>query len=92
MLAYGTSPVQRGPIEAELAEYGYNGRVLSLVIGLYGETLTDFSLILDLVARKLALKHITYFNVDFSDVKAMFRRKLARQWGHTTARARHSPP
>ena len=51
---HGTTPAQQGPIEGELKEDGHNGRVLAPIIGLYGGTSTDFSLILDLVARELA--------------------------------------
>ena len=74
--------------KGELNEYGHNGRVLAPIIGLHGGTSTDFSLILDLVARELAIKHTSYYNIDFSEAKAIFRRKLvARQWGRTIARA-----
>ena len=67
--SHGTSPVQRGPIEANFNEHGHSGRILPPVIGLYGGTPTDFSLILDLVARELALNQIPYFNVDLSEAK-----------------------
>ena len=53
---HGTLPVQRGPIETELNEYGASGRVLAAFTGLYGGTSTDYSLILDLAAFELALK------------------------------------
>ena len=33
---HGTPPVQQGPIEPELNEYGHNGRVVAPIIGLYG--------------------------------------------------------
>jgi len=40
-----------------------------------------------IAARELALKQTSYFNVGFSEGKAVFRRKLARLWGHNFARA-----
>ena len=52
-----TQQEQRGPFESELNEYGHKDRVLAPVIGRYGGASSDFSLILDLVARELARKH-----------------------------------
>ena len=43
---------------------------------------SDLSLILDLVARELARKHTAFYNIGFSEAKAMFKQKLARKWGH----------
>jgi len=52
------------------------------------DSIVELSLTSGLLARELALKHISYFNVNFSEAKALFMRKPARQWGHTIARAR----
>ena len=71
---------------SELNEYGHNGRVLAPVIGRYGGASSDLSLILDLVARELARKHTSFYNIGFSEAKAMFKQKLARKWGHAIAR------
>jgi len=51
---------------------------------------TYLSLILDLVAREInwemARKHTAFYNIGFSEAKALFRLKLARKWGHAIAR------
>ena len=83
---HGTQQDQRGPVESELNEYGHNGRVLAPVIGRYGGASSDLSPILDLVARELARKHAAFYNIGFSEAKAMFKQKLARKWGHAIAR------
>ena len=83
---HGTQQDQRGPIESELNEYGHKGRVLAPVIGRYGGASSDLSLILDLAARELARKHTAFYNIGFSEAKAMFKQKLARKWGHAIAR------
>ena len=77
---------QRGPIESELNEYGHRGRVLAPVIGRYGGASSDLSLILDLVPREMARKHTAFYNIGFSEAKALFRQKLASKWGHANAR------
>jgi hypothetical protein len=41
---------------------------------------------LDLVAREMARKHTAFYNIGFSEAKALFRQKLARKWGHAIAR------
>ena len=56
------------------------------VIGRYGGASSDLSLILDLVAREMARKHTAFYNIGFSEAKALFRQKLARKWGHAIAR------
>ena len=83
---HGSQQGQRGPIESELNEYGHRGRVLAPVIGRYGGASSDLSLILDLVAREMARKHTAFYNIGFSEAKALFRQKLARKWGHAIAR------
>ena len=82
---HGSQQDQRGPIESELNEYGHRGRVLAPVIGRYGGASSDLSLILDLVAREMARKHTAFYNIGFSEAKALFRQKLARKWGHAIA-------
>jgi hypothetical protein len=66
----------------------HRGRVLAPVIGRYGGASSDLSLILDLFAREMARKHTAFYNIGFSEAKALFRRKLARKWGHAIARGR----
>ena len=83
---HGSQQDQRGPIESELNEYGHRGRVLAPVIGRYGGASSDLSLFLDLVAREMARKHTAFYNIGFSEAKALFRKKLARKWGHAFAR------
>jgi len=56
------------------------------VIGRYGVASSDLSPILDLVAREMARKHTAFYNIGFSEAKALFRQKLARKWSHTIAR------
>jgi hypothetical protein len=46
----------------------------------------NLSLILDLVARKMARKHTAFYNIGFSEAKDLFRQKLTRKWGHEIAR------
>jgi hypothetical protein len=86
-----TASPQRGPIEAELIKFGHSGWDLAPIIGMSGGTSTDLSLILDLVARELAIKHTSYCIIDFSEAKTIFRQKLARQWRRTIAWARATP-
>ena len=62
------------------------GRVLAPVTGRYGGASSDLSLILDHVAREMARKHTVFYNIGFSEVKALFRQKRARKWGHAIAR------
>ena len=83
---HGSQQDQRGPIESELNEYGHRGRVLAPVIGRYGGASSDLSLILDLVAREMARKHTAFYNIGFSEAKALLRQKLTRKWGHAIAR------
>ncbi len=83
---HGSQQDQRGPIESELNEYGHRGCVLAPVIGRYGGASSDLSLILDLVAREMARKHTAFYNIGFSEAKALFRQKPARKWGHAIAR------
>ena len=67
---HGTRQDQRGPQESHLNEYGHNKRVLTPVIGHYGDASSDLSLILDLVAPELARKHTAFCNIGFSAAKA----------------------
>jgi len=84
---HGSQQDQRGPIESELNEYGQKrGRVLAPVTGRYGGASSDLSLILDLVAREMARKHTAFYNIGFSEAKALFSHQLARKWGHAIAR------
>jgi len=83
---HGTHRDHRGPIESEVDEHGHSGHVLAPVIGRYGGASSDLSLILDLVAREMARKHTVFYNIGFSEAKALFRQKLARRWGDAIAR------
>ena len=47
---------------------------------------SDLSLTLDLAAREMARKHTAFYNIGFSEAKALFRQKLSRKWGHAAAR------
>jgi len=67
-------------------KYGQRGRVLAPVIGRYGGASSDLSPILDLVAREMARRHTAFYNIGFSEAKALFRQKLARKLGHAIAR------
>jgi len=59
--------------------------LLHLITGVL-PLISDLSLILDLVAREMARKHTAFYNIGFSEAKALFRQKLARKWGHAIAR------
>ena len=83
---HGTQQNQRGSIESQLNEYGYNSRILAPIIGRYGGASSDLSAILDLAVRELARKHTAFFVIDFSEAKAMFKHKLAHKWGYEIAR------
>ena len=50
-----------------------------------GKTLGN-TLIFDLVAREMARKHTAFYNIGISEAEALFRKKLARKWGHAIAR------
>ena len=86
---HGTQEDQRGPIESELNQYCHNGRVLAPVIGRYGGTgvlpLTSASFWTSSLGN-LARKHTAFYNIGFSEAKALFRQKLTRRWGHAIAR------
>jgi len=75
---------QCGTHENEFSEYGHDGHSLALVNCHYGGASSDLSLILDLVARKLARERTMFYNIDFSEAKVLFKQKLARKCGHTT--------
>jgi len=62
---HGTQQDQKSPIESQLIECGHNGRLLTPVI------------ILDLVARELAREHTAFYDLGFSEAKAMSKQKLA---------------
>ena len=50
-------------------EYGLSGRVFASVIGRYGGSSSDLSLILDLVAWEMPRKHTATYNIGFSKPK-----------------------
>ena len=39
----------------------------------------------DRIDKEMARKHTAFYNIGFSEAKALFRQKLARKWGHAIA-------
>jgi hypothetical protein len=54
-----------------LNEYGKDGEVLGLVVGYSGEASSDVHRVADLVATRLASKHLEYVRTSASIAKAM---------------------
>jgi hypothetical protein len=69
-----------------LNEYGKGGEVLGLVVGYSGEASSDVHRVADLVATRLALKHLEYVRTSESIAKAMQTQRICRAWGHFFAR------
>jgi hypothetical protein len=69
-----------------LNEYGKDGAVLGLVVGYSGEASSDVYLVADLVATRLASKHLEYARTPESIAKAMRTQRICRAWGHSFAR------
>jgi hypothetical protein len=60
--------------------------VLGLVVGYYGEASSDVYRVADLVATRLASKHLEYARTSASIAKAMQTQRICRAWGHSFAR------
>jgi len=63
-------------------------RVLAPGMGRYGGASSGLSPISDLVTREITRKHVTFYNIGFSKVKANPRQKFTRTWGQAVARGR----
>jgi hypothetical protein len=66
-------------------EYGKDGEVLGLVVGYSGEATSDVHRVADLVATRLASKHLEYVWTSESIAKAMQTQRICRAWGHSFA-------
>jgi hypothetical protein len=60
--------------------------VLGLVVGYSGEAPSDVYRVADLVATRLASKHLEYVRTPESIAKAMQTQRIFRTWGHSFAR------
>jgi hypothetical protein len=69
-----------------LNEYSQNGEVPGLVVGYSGEASSDVHRVADLVATRLASKHLEYIRTPASIAKAMQTQRICRAWGHNFAR------
>jgi hypothetical protein len=68
-----------------LNEYGKDGEVLGLVVGYSGEASSDVYRIADLVATRLASKHLEYARTPASIAKAMRAQRTCRAREHSFA-------
>jgi hypothetical protein len=64
-----------------LNKYGRGGEVLGLVVGYSGEASSDIYRVADLVATRLASKHLNYIRTSASIAKAMRTQRICRAWG-----------
>jgi hypothetical protein len=69
-----------------LNEYGRGGEVLGLVVGYSGEASSDVHRVADLIATRLASKHLDYVRTSKSIARAMQTQRIYRAWGHSFAR------
>jgi hypothetical protein len=69
-----------------LNEYGKGGEVLGLVVGYSDEASSDVHHVADLVATRLAWKHLEYVRTSKSIAKAMQTQRIYRARGHSFAR------
>jgi hypothetical protein len=69
-----------------LNEFSKGGEVLGLVVGYSGEASSDVYRVADLVANRLASKHLDYARTSKSIAKAMRTQRICRAWGHSFAR------
>jgi hypothetical protein len=60
--------------------------VLSLVVGYSGEASSDVHCVADLVATRLASKHLEYVRTSKSIAKATQTQRICRAWGYSFAR------
>jgi hypothetical protein len=73
-------------LKSILNEHGNDGEVLSLVVGYSGEASSDVYRVADLVATRLASKHLEYVRTSKSIAKAMQTQRTCRAWGQSFAR------
>jgi hypothetical protein len=69
-----------------LNEYGKDGEGLGLVVGYSGEASSDVHRVADLVATRLASKHLDSAGTSKSIAKAMETQRICRAWVHSFAR------
>jgi hypothetical protein len=69
-----------------LNEYGDDDEMLGLVVGYSGEAPSDVYRVADLVATRLASKHLEYARTSASIAKAMQTKRICCAWGHSFAR------
>jgi hypothetical protein len=69
-----------------LNEYSKDGEVLGLVMGYSDEASSDVHRVADMVATRLAAKHLNYVRTPASIAKAMQTQRTCRAWGHFLAR------
>jgi uncharacterized membrane protein len=67
-------------------EYGKDGEVLGLIVGYSGEASSDVYRVADLVATRLAAKHLEYIRTSATTTKAMQTQRTCRAWEHSFAR------
>jgi hypothetical protein len=67
-------------------KYGKGGEVLGLVVGYSGEASSDVNRVADLVATRLASKHLEYVRTSASIAKVIQAQRIFRAWGHSFAR------
>jgi hypothetical protein len=66
--------------------YCKEGKTLGFVVGYSGETSSGVYRVADLVATRLASKHLEYVRTSASIAKAMQNQHIYRAWGHSFAR------
>jgi predicted GNAT superfamily acetyltransferase len=69
-----------------LNEYGKDGEVLGLVVGYSGEASSAVYRVEDLVATRIASKHLEHARTPKSIAKGMRTQRICRAWGHSFAR------
>jgi hypothetical protein len=69
-----------------LNEYSKSGEVRGLVVGYSREAPSDVYRVADLVATRLASKHLEYIRTPASIAKAIQTQRICRAWGHSFAR------
>jgi hypothetical protein len=73
-------------LKSILNEYGKGGEVLGLVVGYSGKASSDLYRVADLLATRLASKHLEYIRTSASIAKAMQTQRICHAWGHSFAR------
>jgi hypothetical protein len=68
-----------------LSECGKDGEVYGSALGYSGKASSDVYRVVDLVATRLASKHLDYVRTSESSVKAIRTQRTCRAWGHSFA-------